>query len=492
LTNLNAANLGGTLSDARLSANVALLGANQTFTGSNTFKGAVLLTNAANSFAGKFFGNGTGLTNLNADLLDGLQATQFWKLAGNSGTTPGNFLGTTDNRALELKVNSDRGLRLEPLATSPNLIGGSRSNAVAAGVAGAAIGGGGTTASPNLIASDFGTVSGGIQNTIQGSAVGAAVSGGGTNTIEAGSQYSVIGGGGGNRIQASGQYSRIGGGSGNVIQTNASGSTIAGGSANVIQQGAANAVVGGGRLNAIGASSSFAAIGGGLANGVSASYGAIAGGRTNTIQAGSDDAVIGGGWANTVQASAGHAVIAGGSGNTIQGGASVATIGGGSGNQVTATGPFATVPGGTGASADKYGQLAYASGSFGVAGDAQTSAYVLRGSSSATQEGELFLDGASRRLTVPNNCAWMFEILMVGRRTGGAVHGLVIRGAVANKSGTMTSWVGAPDSAPYGDAGLWTATVTTGSQALIIKGRLTDSADTVRWVAAVHTAEVRW
>lgn len=44
LTNLNATNItSGTLNDARLSSNVALLDANQTFTGSNTFTGAVVL-----------------------------------------------------------------------------------------------------------------------------------------------------------------------------------------------------------------------------------------------------------------------------------------------------------------------------------------------------------------------------------------------------------------------------------------------------------------
>ncbi|HXP61735.1 MAG TPA: hypothetical protein VN829_14665 [Dongiaceae bacterium] len=446
LTNLNAANLAGTLSDARLSANVALLGANQVFSGSNTFKGTVLLTNASNSLAGSFLGDGTGLTNLNAGLLDGLQATQFWNLAGNSGATPGNFLGTTDTRALELRVNSDRGLRLEPVAASPNLIGGSRSNAVSAGVAGAAIGGGGTTGSPNLIAGDFGTVSGGIQNTILGGALGSAVSGGGTNTIEAGSQYCVIGGGGGNRIQAAGQYCRIGGGSGNVVQTNASFSTIDGGSANVIQQGATNAVVGGGRLNTIGAASSLA-------------------------------------------------VIAGGSGNTIQGGASVAAIGGGSSNRVAATAAFATIPGGAGASADKYGQLAYASGSFAVAGDAQTAVYVLRGTSSGGNPGELFLDGVSRRMTVPTNTAWMFRILMVGHGAAGEAAGLELTGLIANKGGNppLTLYGGLVQSL-YGDPDSWNATLTADQtdQALVLKGILANPTHTMHWVATVHTAEIGW
>jgi hypothetical protein len=65
LTSLNASQLAsGTVADARLSGNVALLNANQTFTGENTFTGTNNLTgvntftNFGNSFRGSFFGNG--------------------------------------------------------------------------------------------------------------------------------------------------------------------------------------------------------------------------------------------------------------------------------------------------------------------------------------------------------------------------------------------------------------------------------------------------
>ena len=70
LTGLNANNLvTGTLADGRLSTNVALLSANQTFSGSNIFAGVSTLTNASNILAGTFSGNGGGLTNLNASQL---------------------------------------------------------------------------------------------------------------------------------------------------------------------------------------------------------------------------------------------------------------------------------------------------------------------------------------------------------------------------------------------------------------------------------------
>ena len=52
-----------------------------------------------------------GPNNLSPSLL----SSTFWRLAGNAGTPPGvNFLGTTDNQPLELKVNGARVLRLEP------------------------------------------------------------------------------------------------------------------------------------------------------------------------------------------------------------------------------------------------------------------------------------------------------------------------------------------------------------------------------------------
>ncbi|MFO0375665.1 MAG: hypothetical protein ACK51N_01320, partial [bacterium] len=55
----NAANLTGTLADARLSSNVARLDGSQTFTGQTSF------SNPANTFSGIFSGNGAGLLNLN-------------------------------------------------------------------------------------------------------------------------------------------------------------------------------------------------------------------------------------------------------------------------------------------------------------------------------------------------------------------------------------------------------------------------------------------
>ena len=96
-----------------------------------------------------------------------------WNLTGNAGTSPGvNFVGTTDNQPLELWVNDQRALRLEPTSpgwyAAPNVIGGSPSNYVASGVMGATIAGGGAVnviavgANPNSVTSDLGTVGGAL------------------------------------------------------------------------------------------------------------------------------------------------------------------------------------------------------------------------------------------------------------------------------------------------------------------------------------------
>ena len=150
-------------------------------------------------------GAGSGL---DADLLDGQHAGAFagsghnhdaayWKLGGNSGTTPGtNFLGTTDNQALEFKVNGQRALRLEPVgspAQNVNVIGGCAANAVASSFLGATIAGGGEFGSTcgtthdqpcaNRALAGYATVSGGIANTASGGM--SAVAGGQWNTAAA-------------------------------------------------------------------------------------------------------------------------------------------------------------------------------------------------------------------------------------------------------------------------------------------------------------------
>ena len=155
-----------------------------------------------------------------------VSATGLWKLGGNAGTTPGkHFLGTTDDRPLELRVDGQRVMRISLMTAGPlvgaNIIGGYEGNTVGDGVLGATLFGGGASvlppvAYPNSVKGQFGTVSGGRSNTA--SAWDATVGGGDYNTAS-GSNSTVAGGTnniaseesatipGGSRNLASGQYS---------------------------------------------------------------------------------------------------------------------------------------------------------------------------------------------------------------------------------------------------------------------------------------------
>jgi len=173
---------------------------------------------ASVSSNGKFNGDGSGLTGL-------------WKTSGNVGTIAGtNFIGTLDNTQLEIRSNNKTAMRFKAAGYTggvsgvtvddvPNIIGGSGLNAVARGIAGATIAGGGgyLDASfglmlpyPNTVSGMYGTVSGGRGNTA-GTSEFAAVGGGSTNSARG--FAATVGGGWYN--DAAGIYSTVSGGSNN-------------------------------------------------------------------------------------------------------------------------------------------------------------------------------------------------------------------------------------------------------------------------------------
>ena len=311
---------------------------------SGTYSLPLSFNNPANSFTGV----GNGLTGVNADTLGGLAAARFWQLGGNAGTAPGmSFLGTTDNQALELRVNGLRSFRLEPNSSgAPNVIGGAAVNLASAGVLGAVIAGGGAqmysgSAFNNQVASDFGTIGGGLGNTIQSNSAGASICGGYFNW--AGGTNSAISGGRSNRVAGLG--ASVGGGVDNSIGCYYPfpnfadyGSTIAGGAGNRISSGGPGYFNGPYGLNTIG---------GGGGNTIWQSFSpalgsTICGGISNSIWMANAWAVhhtIGGGFGNSMgcpNSSSANCTIGGGCNNTIAGGLSYGncTIGGGYGNEV--------------------------------------------------------------------------------------------------------------------------------------------------------------
>jgi hypothetical protein len=336
----------------------------------------------------------------NSDLFGGLAPASFvrsatldtlvWSLAGNSGTmVPGDFLGTTDNKPFEVRVNNLRAFRFEPDAESPNLIGGNLANQVQAGARGATIGGGGSSGLANQVLANYGTVAGGLDNSA--SAIFSVISGGQGNTVSgnhatisgghdnvADHSLATIGGGlenkatelsatvsGGGRNKAQGVGSSVHGGVDNTASS--SGATVGGGSLNLAtanvttvgggtdnQAGAAGATVAGGVDNkALGPHN---AISGGLSNRTLGEASVVAGGDGNS--ANGDVSTIGGGLSN--KASAEKATIAGGSGNIASGKSS--TVAGGELNG--ATGELSFVGGGRFHSATGYSSTVAGGGGF--------------------------------------------------------------------------------------------------------------------------------
>lgn len=358
----NAAGLSGTVPAASLAG---------------VYGSGVSFTNPGNSF----IGNGSGLSGVNATTLGGLGAGAFWKTTGNAGTIPGvNFVGTTDNEPLDLFANSQAVLRLIPDSganDSPDIIGGSQSNAVTSGLVGVTIAGGalnsigpsspigsnpfGDMSSYPVIGASYTTIAGGFLNQVQTNGTFSSVGGGALNSIQAGAIESTIAGGFHNTILApwaaidGGTYhvigdinGFIGGGWTNEIAPGGGAySVIGGGDHNIIQGQANNTVIAGGEYNTVTGSASlpvYAVVSGGYGNSIqtNCSFGTIAGGDQNTIQTNTSYASLGGGEFNAVQSFASGSVIAGGYANSAAN--SYATVSGGAFN--TAGGYLATVAGG--------------------------------------------------------------------------------------------------------------------------------------------------
>jgi hypothetical protein len=184
-------------------------------------------------------------------------------LNGNAGTAATNFLGTTDNQALELRVDGQRAFRLEPNTNgAPNVLGGSVANSISPGTVGATIAGGGATdyfgnGYSNSIYSSFSTIGGGLFNGVGGDSLVCTIPGGFGNFVwPTNSGYATIGGGFVNMVQENSPYGTIGGGQANFINVSSPYGTIGGGHQNSTS-GAFASIPGGDQNQA--AANSFAA-----------------------------------------------------------------------------------------------------------------------------------------------------------------------------------------------------------------------------------------
>jgi hypothetical protein len=263
---------------------------------------------------------------------------------------------------LELRVNGQRALRLEPTTNdSVSVVGGWGGNFVGPGVVGATIGGGGAGnylrfAHTNSVQSDFGVVAGGAGNVIAAYSPHASIAGGWHNAIATNAGACAIGGGVQNTIAASAAYSAIAGGYQNAIGTNSVACAIGGGSGNRIAEDAEQATIAGGTYNTIAAGSWHATIAGGYHNaiGSTARSSTIGGGEQNSIQDWGLFATIGGGSHNTIAGFSQYGTVAGGCNNAIGASSRFSAIGGGLGNTIADNAPYAAIPGGTGNFATSY------------------------------------------------------------------------------------------------------------------------------------------
>jgi hypothetical protein len=430
----------------------------------------------------------------------------------------------------QIKTNSDRSVIA---GGGENVIGGESAVSVISGCDLNVIG---DFASHNTIAgggshtieydADYATIGGGRRNTIATTSDYAVLAGGRDNLISTNVNYAVVGGGYLNQIGSGAVYATIAGGYGqlvgnavqsgtiaggslNLVSANAHYGTISGGSANEIQADTTNGTIGGGSSNRIGGGAYRSTIGGGYKNEIrtnafqstvgggegnvleySVEHGTISGGLTNRIQENSDGSAIGGGAGNRVGTNADYSVIGGGILSEVRENSDGATIGGGFYHSIGTNADFATIPGGRYAAANNYGQLAYASGRFAATGDAQTSTHVLRRTTTTTNLTELFLDGSSRRMSVPTDGAWTFDLIIIAASATDYA-GYQIRGVIGNAGG-LVALLGTPvKTVLYESDSTWDAAVEAdlGAAALTVKVRGA-AGQTIRWVASVRTVEL--
>jgi hypothetical protein len=423
---VTASNLSGTLPAAQLSGTLpsGALG--------GTYNGVLTFNNGLNTFVG----SGAGLSGVNAATLGGYGYCSlpcYWNLTGNGGTTPGlNFLGTTDNNALELKVNNQRAFRLEPTTNAPNVIGGYVGNYVFTNAFGVTIGGGGALGATNfadlvlpLFSPDqfpnFGVIAGGAGNRLLGGSYG-AIGGGQGNSIFSKWGNNVVCGGGYNAVFW-GRDSIIAGGSSNSISGDTStfvaeGSVIGGGLKNLIATGIQDiqfSTIAGGTYNEIFLSSA-ASIGGGTTNVIShgSDSSTISGGAQNFMGS-SPSGTIGGGQGNDIETSP-SATIAGGASNRISDFSTNAVISGGSNN--TNSGIYGTITGG------------YSNTNGGAYGSINGGAMnLIQGNYASVGGGQgnaIYTDGISTDNTNNVIAGGGFNVMFLGR-------GSVISGGLSNQ-----------------------------------------------------------
>lgn len=145
------------------------------------------------------------------------------------------------------------------------------------------------------------------------------------------------------------------------------------------------------------------------------------------------------------------------------------------------------------------GGVVQANGRFSISGDAQTGRYLLRGITSSTFPGELFIDGngpgaSSVRIVLPDNSTWTFKVTITAHRTDIPGHGsFEAKGLIYRIAGpASTSIQSAVNYTLISNLNNgWSINIVAdtinGSLKITVTG---SSGNTIRWLALVETVEV--
>lgn len=140
-------------------------------------------------------------------------------------------------------------------------------------------------------------------------------------------------------------------------------------------------------------------------------------------------------------------------------------------------------------------QLIFSNGSFQNPGDAQTSLFILRGTSYNSNPTELYLDGNSSKLILRNNTSYFFNVKLLGRMSNGKSVAMVVDGAAKRGSNASTvSLIGKPhgkiiyDEIGVGDM-QFDVNISSGSLRFYVVGK---NSSEIRWIARVELSELNF
>lgn len=139
------------------------------------------------------------------------------------------------------------------------------------------------------------------------------------------------------------------------------------------------------------------------------------------------------------------------------------------------------------------GQMSLSSGRFASIGDCQTSQVVVRNQTSNATPTELFVDGISARLVIPNGFGWGFEVMVGARRSdANDESGLWKFDGMLDRNSNVTALVGGVlKTAIAKDIPAWDVNITADAVNNSLKIEVTgEAAKSINWTAYTRLVEI--